>query len=77
MNRTVRSSGVSIRRSESSSGFEDPGTSSRDARSMLNLTSEEVSGCPLWNRRSSLRVQVKVVVVVNLQSSAASGLSSD
>ena len=56
--RTVRSSGVSIRRSEDSSGADEPGTASRVARSMLNLTSSEVSGWPLWNARSSFRVQV-------------------
>jgi hypothetical protein len=76
--RTVSSSGVSIRRNEDlSSGAEEPGTSSRMARSMLNLTSSEVSRWPLWNVISSFSVQVYVVAVVNRHSRAASGLSTD
>ncbi len=46
-NRMVLSSGVSIRRSEDISEVDEPGTLSRAARSMLNLTSLEVSGMPV------------------------------
>ncbi len=57
-NRMVTSSGVSIRRSEDISEVDEPGTLRRAARSMLNLTSLEVSGCPLWKARPSFSVQV-------------------
>ena len=56
--RMVLSSGVSIRRSEDSSELDEPGTLSRAARSMLNLTSLDVRACPLWKARSSFSVQV-------------------
>ena len=57
-NRTVSGSGVSIRRKVDSNGAEEPATSRRRARWMLNFTSLEVSRWPFWKTRFGFSVQV-------------------
>ena len=76
MKSTVNGSGVSTLSRLASSDCGPLGSLMAFSLSMENLTSEDVSACPLANLRFGLSLQVKVVGAVKSQRCAMSGFSS-